>query len=107
MHSADDDVPPAEKGVESGESGQAGDAVEARLQLQQSPQLIDDAFIFIRRTENGTQFVEHSPQLLKRLERCFYRSPAAALDLCEHGNVVRQPRKAYLIRFLNNILKHF
>ncbi|EDV37612.1 uncharacterized protein Dana_GF13538 [Drosophila ananassae] len=61
--------------------------VEARLQLQQSPQLIDDAFIFIRRTENGTQFVEHSPQLLKRLERCFYRSPGAALDLCENGSV--------------------
>ncbi|XP_020818018.1 A disintegrin and metalloproteinase with thrombospondin motifs 16 [Drosophila serrata] len=62
-------------------------AVEARLQLHQSPQLIDDAFIFIRRTENGTQFVDHSPQLLKRLEQCFYRSPAAALDLCEPGSV--------------------
>ncbi|KAH8348125.1 hypothetical protein KR084_004483 [Drosophila pseudotakahashii] len=84
----DDEVPPAQKGVEPGEeAGEDGDAVEARLQLQQSPQLIDDAFIFIRRTENGTQFVEHSPQLLKRLERCFYRSPAAALDLCEPGNV--------------------
>ncbi|KAH8305999.1 hypothetical protein KR018_009807, partial [Drosophila ironensis] len=71
--------------VEAGE--EVGAEVEARLQLQQSPQLIDDAFIFIRRTENGTQFVEHSPQLLKRLERCFYRSPAAALDLCEPGSV--------------------
>ncbi|KMY95877.1 A disintegrin and metalloproteinase with thrombospondin motifs 16 [Drosophila simulans] len=74
-------LPPEEKEQEAGED------VEARLQLQQSPQLIDDAFIFIRRTENGTQFVEHSPQLLKRLDRCFYRSPAAALDLCEPGNV--------------------
>lgn len=84
MHSPDGNgpLPPEEKEQEAGED------VEARLQLQQSPQLIDDAFIFIRRTENGTQFVEHSPQLLKRLERCFYRSPEAALDLCEPGNVV-------------------
>nr|XP_043066206.1 uncharacterized protein LOC122321077 [Drosophila bipectinata] len=73
------------EGVETEAEAEA--EVEARLQLQQSPQLIDDAFIFIRRTENGTQFVEHSPQLLKRLERCFYRSPAAALDLCEKGSV--------------------
>ncbi|KAH8401413.1 hypothetical protein KR009_005346 [Drosophila setifemur] len=69
------------------EEEEAMGGVEARLQLQQSPQLIDDAFIFIRRTENETQFVEHSPQLLKRLERCFYRSPSAALDLCEPGSV--------------------
>ncbi|XP_017054391.1 uncharacterized protein LOC108096942 [Drosophila ficusphila] len=78
-------VPPPEGAGQ--EAGGGAVEVEARLQLQQSPQLIDDAFIFIRRTENGTQFVEHSPQLLKRLERCFYRSPAAALDLCETGNV--------------------
>lgn len=74
--------------------------VEARLQLQQSPQLIDDAFIFIRRTENGTQFVEHSPQLLKRLERCFYRSPGAALDLCENGSVVSALKINYFQKFL-------
>ncbi|XP_022227613.2 A disintegrin and metalloproteinase with thrombospondin motifs 16 [Drosophila obscura] len=68
-----------------GQGNGAEEGVEARLQLHQAPQLIDDAFIFIRRTANGTQFVEHSPQLLKRLESCFYRSPAAALDLCETG----------------------
>lgn len=80
MHSTDDD-----------DDDSDSEAVEARLQLHQSPQLIDDAFIFIRRTENGTQFVDHSPQLLKRLEQCFYRSPAAALDLCEPGSVVSGP----------------
>ncbi|XP_034477195.1 A disintegrin and metalloproteinase with thrombospondin motifs 16 [Drosophila innubila] len=60
---------------------------ELQLQLQQPQQLIDDAFIFIRRTANNTQFVEHSPQLLQRLERCFYRSPLAALDLCDEHSV--------------------
>ncbi|KAM8711219.1 hypothetical protein ACLKA7_000369 [Drosophila subpalustris] len=73
-----------ERGRRSAE--QAG-TVEAELQLQlqqpQQQQLIDDSFIFIRRTANNTQFVEHSPQLLQRLERCFYRSPLAALDLCD------------------------
>ncbi|SPP72825.1 blast:A disintegrin and metalloproteinase with thrombospondin motifs 16 [Drosophila guanche] len=76
----------ANRSDEAGEGEGKGDELEARLQLQQAPQLIDDAFIFIRRTANGTQFVEHSPQLLKRLENCFYRSPAAALDLCETGS---------------------
>ncbi|KAH8407513.1 hypothetical protein KR222_004682, partial [Zaprionus bogoriensis] len=60
---------------------------ELQLQLQQAPQLIDDAFIFIRREANSTQLVEHAPQLLQRLERCFYRSPWAALDLCDAQRV--------------------
>ncbi|EDW31931.1 GL11380 [Drosophila persimilis] len=77
---------PVPQDADSSDGNGEGDGVEARLQLQQAPQLIDNAFIFIRRTANGTQFVEHSPQLLKRLESCFYRSPAAALDLCETGN---------------------
>ncbi|XP_062131413.1 A disintegrin and metalloproteinase with thrombospondin motifs 16 isoform X1 [Drosophila sulfurigaster albostrigata] len=74
-------------------AGQANEAVEEdadvklQLPLQQTPQLIDDAFIFIRRTANSTQFVDHSPQLLQRLERCFYRSPWAALDLCDEQSV--------------------
>ncbi|XP_017868693.1 PREDICTED: A disintegrin and metalloproteinase with thrombospondin motifs 16 [Drosophila arizonae] len=61
--------------------------VEAELKLRQTPQLFDDNFIFIRRNANSTQFVEHSPQLLQRLERCFYRSPWAALDLCDEESV--------------------
>lgn len=69
--------------------GGAAGKVEAELQLEQTPQqLIDDAFIFIRRTANTSQFVEHSPQLLQRLERCFYRSSWAALDLCDGQSVV-------------------
>ncbi|KRF79996.1 uncharacterized protein Dvir_GJ22051, isoform E [Drosophila virilis] len=67
-------------------AAQAG-TVEAELKLEQTPQLFDDNFIFIRRNANSSQFVEHSPQLLQRLERCFYRSPWAALDLCDAQSV--------------------
>ncbi|XP_068145520.1 A disintegrin and metalloproteinase with thrombospondin motifs 18 isoform X1 [Drosophila tropicalis] len=78
-----DNVDEMSKGKQSG----ADDDVEAKLQLQQSPQLIDDAFIFIRSTPNGTEFVEHSPELLKQLEKCFYRGPSSAVNLCEAGSV--------------------
>lgn len=69
----------------------AAGTVEAELKLEQTPQLFDDNFIFIRRNANSSQFVEHSPQLLQRLERCFYRSPWAALDLCDAQSVVSIP----------------
>ncbi|XP_030381356.1 A disintegrin and metalloproteinase with thrombospondin motifs 16 [Scaptodrosophila lebanonensis] len=78
---------PAHKGANAAFSDADGGEHLVELQLQQTPHLIDDAFIFIRRTANNTQFIEHSPQQLKRLERCFYRSSWAALDLCDPERV--------------------
>ncbi|XP_017475926.1 PREDICTED: uncharacterized protein LOC108366127, partial [Rhagoletis zephyria] len=57
------------------------------LQLRQTPKLIDDAFVFIRRYANSTQFIEDSHKLAERYERCFYSNENSALDLCDDGNV--------------------
>ncbi|XP_054738435.1 uncharacterized protein LOC129244685 isoform X1 [Anastrepha obliqua] len=57
------------------------------LQLRQTPKLIDDAFVFIRRYANSTQFIEDSHKLAERYERCFYSNENSALDLCDDENV--------------------
>ncbi|XP_073811990.1 ADAMTS metallopeptidase stall [Musca autumnalis] len=57
------------------------------LKLQQTPKLIDDAFVFIRRYANTSQLVENSHKLAERLEKCFYHNENSALDLCDGENV--------------------
>ncbi|XP_037942184.1 uncharacterized protein LOC119675069 [Teleopsis dalmanni] len=57
------------------------------LKLRQTPKLIDDAFIFIRRYANSTQFIENSHKLAEKYERCFYSNENSALDLCDDENV--------------------
>lgn len=58
------------------------------LRLHQTPKLIDDAFIFIRRFANTSQFIEDSHKLAERYQRCFYRNEISALDLCDNETVV-------------------
>ncbi|TMW42707.1 hypothetical protein DOY81_012213 [Sarcophaga bullata] len=57
------------------------------LKLQQTPKLIDDSFVFIRRYANSSQLIENSHNLVTRLEKCFYHSENSALDLCDEHNV--------------------
>ncbi|XP_061401114.1 uncharacterized protein LOC133336856 [Musca vetustissima] len=57
------------------------------LKMQQTPKLIDDAFVFIRRYANTSQLVENSHKLAERLEKCFYHNENSALDLCDGENV--------------------
>ncbi|XP_075165715.1 ADAMTS metallopeptidase stall [Haematobia irritans] len=57
------------------------------LKLQQTAKLIDDAFVFIRRSANTSQLVENSHKLAERLEKCFYHNENSALDLCDNDNV--------------------
>ncbi|XP_059225123.1 uncharacterized protein LOC106087759 [Stomoxys calcitrans] len=80
------------------------------LKLQQTPKLIDDAFVFIRRSANTSQLVENSHKLAERLEKCFYHNENSALDLCDDENVrgvYHHNRTDYIIhplpeRFGNN-----
>lgn len=58
------------------------------LRLRQTPQLIDDAFVFIRRYANSSQLIEDSHKLVAKLERCFYHNENSALDLCDDYNMV-------------------
>lgn len=58
------------------------------LKLHQTPQLIDDSFVFIRRYANSSQLIENSHKLVTRLEKCFYHNENSALDLCDEENVV-------------------
>ncbi|XP_037820978.1 uncharacterized protein LOC119609992 [Lucilia sericata] len=57
------------------------------LKLQQTPKLIDDSFVFIRRYANSSQLIENSHKLVTRLEKCFYHNENSALDLCDEENV--------------------
>ncbi|XP_037887566.1 A disintegrin and metalloproteinase with thrombospondin motifs 16 isoform X1 [Glossina fuscipes] len=57
------------------------------LRLRQTPQLIDDAFVFIRRYANSSQLIEDSHKLVAKLERCFYHNENSALDLCDDYNM--------------------
>ncbi|XP_055836780.1 A disintegrin and metalloproteinase with thrombospondin motifs 16 isoform X1 [Episyrphus balteatus] len=57
------------------------------LKLQQAEKLVDDAFIFIRRTANTSQFIENSHKLAVNYERCFYRNANSALDLCDDSSM--------------------
>lgn len=60
----------------------------ANLHLRQTPKLIDDAFILIRRYTNSTELIEDSNEFAQRYANCFYSNENSALDLCDDENVV-------------------
>lgn len=57
------------------------------LKLQQAEKLVDDAFVFIKRTANSSQFIANSHKLAVNYERCFYRNANSALDLCDDSSL--------------------
>lgn len=57
------------------------------LKLLKSHQLLDDAFVYIKRFENNSQFIENSEKLTNKFTDCFYRSENSAFDVCD-GNIV-------------------
>ncbi|XP_055379928.1 uncharacterized protein LOC129611040 [Condylostylus longicornis] len=60
---------------------------EVDLKLQQVTNLIDDAFILIRRYENSSQFITNSHKMAMDYEKCFYRDENSSLDLCDDTSV--------------------
>lgn len=57
------------------------------LKLLKSHQLLDEAFVYIKRFENNSQFIENSEKLANKFTECFYRNENSAFDVCD-GNIV-------------------
>lgn len=57
------------------------------LKLLKSHQLLDEAFVYIKRYENNSQFIENSGKLADKFTDCFYRNENSAFDVCD-GNIV-------------------